>query len=112
MKDARAACSSVNGYLVEALNNDNESELETVAEVIIRMWIVTGLQGFSGYVDYLGQRTQAGDYLHNQALVVMMKISAILVMLVMTGRKKRRKMADILQVPVFLCMMKRMLCWG
>ena len=51
MKDARAACSSVNGYLVEALNNDNESELETVAEVIIRMWIVTGLQGFSGYVD-------------------------------------------------------------
>ena len=55
MKDARAACSSENGYLVEALNNDNESELETVAEVIIRMWIVTGLQGFSGYVDDLGQ---------------------------------------------------------
>jgi len=32
--DARAACSSVNGYLVEALNNDNEAELETVAEVL------------------------------------------------------------------------------
>ena len=40
---------------MEALNNDNEAELETVAEVIIRMWIVTGLQGFSGYVDDLGQ---------------------------------------------------------
>jgi len=34
LKDARAACSSVNGYLVEALNNDNEAELETVAEVL------------------------------------------------------------------------------
>ena len=45
----------MNGYLVEALNSDNEAELETVAEVIIRMWIVTGLQGFSGYVDDLGQ---------------------------------------------------------
>ena len=59
---------------MEALNNDNEAELETVAEVIIRMWIVTGLQGFSGFVDDLGQRSQAGDYLHNQALLVMMKI--------------------------------------
>ena len=69
MKDARAACSSVNGYLVEALNNDNEAELETVAEVNVVEWIVTGLQDFSGYVDDLGQAN-----LHNQALVVMMKI--------------------------------------
>merc|ERR1712012_700869 len=34
LEDARAACSSVNGYLVEALNNENEAELETVAEVL------------------------------------------------------------------------------
>ena len=40
---------------MEALNNDNEAELETVAEVIVVEWRVAGLQGFSGYVDDLGQ---------------------------------------------------------
>ena len=45
----------MNGYLVEALNNDNELELETVAEVIVVEWIVAGFQGFSGFVDDFGQ---------------------------------------------------------
>ena len=44
---------------MEALNNDNEAELETVAEVIVVELIVTGLQGFSGYFDDLGQANEA-----------------------------------------------------
>ena len=33
MKDARDACSSVNGYLVQAQNAEKQDELETVVEV-------------------------------------------------------------------------------